>query len=101
MATIANRNLIPSNIATFERLFAWCASVLYNLLGNNKVGIFQNEPPTQQVSITTITGTDGKDYWYITAFLPYSFVDMNGPEKPWMAVASVVEAAPHANLTSN
>jgi hypothetical protein len=101
MAAISNRNLIPSSINTYERLVAWCMSVAFNLFGNRKLQIYENEPLTSQCSVSTIRGADGRDYWMCSVFLPYSFVDMNGAEKPWMSVQDVVEAQPHSNLTSN
>jgi len=101
MASIPNRNLIPSDINTWERLIGWAMSVGFNLMGNLQIPIFPNEPMSQQAVVNTIVAQDGRKYWQCICYLPYNYETMNGPAKPWMSINNVTEAQPHENFTSN
>lgn len=100
--TVLDRTKIPPAINTYERVLAWAAMSMQNILNGKEVNVVANNGADQQCLTNYVRGADGKLYVQVVAYLPYDEPTLFSPSsKPWMAVVDVATAAPHANYSSD
>ena len=97
-----DRDDIPSNINTYERLAVWAIQCLQSIANGEAVNVVAGAASTPVAQAMLGVTADNVLRWNLSAYVPVDFGALNSPNaKTWMSAQDISTAQPHANLLSN